>query len=68
VDIDTGIPLGLIINELVTNSIKYAFSQRSGNIKLQFKSNDDYELVVADDGVGLPEDVNIETTDSLACN
>jgi PAS domain S-box-containing protein len=65
VDIDTGIPLGLIINELVTNSIKYAFPQRSGNIKLQFKSNDDYELLVADDGVGLPEDVNIETTDSL---
>jgi len=65
VDIDTAIPLGLIINELVTNSIKYAFPQKEGTIKLKFKSNNDYKLVVADNGVGLPIDVKLETTDSL---
>lgn len=67
VDIDTALPLGLIINELVTNSMKYAFPQKRGTLKIQFKlrSNDDYQLVVADDGVGLPEDINIETVDSL---
>ena len=54
-DVDTAIPLGLIINELLTNSLKYAFSDgREGNIMILLSLNAEKQLVleVADDGVG----------------
>jgi len=54
-DVDTAIPLGLIINELLTNSLKYAFSDgREGNILIQLSLNAEKQLVleVADDGIG----------------
>lgn len=54
---DTAIPCGLIVNELVTNSIKYAFpDQRKGVIRVSLSrvGDDQYRLVVADDGVGFP--------------
>jgi two-component sensor histidine kinase len=53
---DTAIPCGLIVNELVTNSIKYAFpDQRRGIIRVEFSQvgEEQYRLVVADDGVGI---------------
>ena len=60
-DVDIAIPLGLIINELVTNSLKYAFpGERDGTVEIQFhREADTYRLVVADDGVGraTPEEV-----------
>ena len=67
VDINTAIPLGLIVNELVSNSMKHAFPNgRNGNIKIKFCSNDDnYTLVVEDDGVGFPVDIDLNNTDSL---
>ncbi|MGB9869076.1 sensor histidine kinase, partial [Methanothermobacter sp.] len=66
VGLDTAIPLGLIINELVTNSIKYAFPDGVGTIKVRIRGLDDsIELVVADDGVGLPEDIDPSSTDTL---
>jgi two-component sensor histidine kinase len=66
IGIDTAIPLGLIINELVTNSVKYAFSEYKGTIKIEFKSSaDGLELIVADDGIGLPKDFNFENTKTL---
>ncbi|MCR8557297.1 sensor histidine kinase [Mucilaginibacter sp. BJC16-A38] len=54
------VPLGLIINEAVTNAIKYAFPGKgSGTINISLKQNDqDIVLVIADDGVGLPDDPN----------
>ena len=58
-DIDTAIPVGLILNELLTNCYKYAFKGRSGGkISVAFnKNNDQYQLSVRDDGVGFhPED------------
>lgn len=58
-DIDTAIPLGLIINELVSNAYKYAFDKdASGNINISIKpkSGSDYELEIRDDGKGLPAD------------
>jgi two-component sensor histidine kinase/CHASE1-domain containing sensor protein len=54
--IKTAIPCGLIINELVTNALKYAFpGERAGTVTVSMKSDGDrVELRVADDGVGLP--------------
>ncbi|MCB9277258.1 MAG: tetratricopeptide repeat protein [Lewinellaceae bacterium] len=54
-DVDTAIPLGLIINELVTNSLKYAFPDgRSGQVEISLWKNDSgkLNLTVADNGVG----------------
>lgn len=65
-DIDTAIPCGLIINELVSNSLKHAFPDREGEIMIVFRSIDDTkELTVSDNGVGIPEDVDFKTTESL---
>lgn len=66
-DIDTAIPCGLIINELVSNSLKYAFpGERTGEITIQLHSrNGHIELVVADNGTGIPEHIDFRTTSSL---
>jgi two-component sensor histidine kinase len=67
-DIDTAIPLGLIVNELVSNAYKYAFEQqKSGTIKIGIKAlnDEDYELHVDDDGKGLPADFNPNKGKSL---
>ncbi|MCE5214815.1 MAG: PAS domain-containing protein, partial [Methanobacterium sp.] len=60
-NMETAIPLGLIINELVTNSLKHAFLEKEkGTIYLEMKQNEDnYELIVADDGIGMPQDIDI---------
>jgi PAS domain S-box-containing protein len=67
VDINTAIPLGLIVNELVSNSMKHGFSEGvSGEITIVFKRVDDnYFLVVEDNGVGFPEDVDFKHSNSL---
>ena len=68
VDIDTAIPCGLIINELVTNSLKYAFPGiGKGQICITFlqQDNNTLYLKVSDDGVGLPPDFDIEQIQSL---
>jgi two-component sensor histidine kinase len=59
-DITKSIPCALIINELITNSLKYAFHLLDkGNIFISMRRvNDFYELNVFDDGVGLPKSVN----------
>lgn len=57
-DIDTAIPLGLILTELMTNSLKYAFVNRNdGEIYVEVKHDGarDYELIFKDNGVGIPE-------------
>lgn len=64
--VETAIPLGLIINELVTNSVKYAFPKCKGTIKIELKpSNQGLELIVADNGIGLPKKINIHNTSTL---
>jgi len=65
---DIAIPCGLIINELISNSFKYAFvNTPKGVISIHFNNlqDDDFMLTVADDGVGIPDDVNILKTKSL---
>jgi len=67
-DINTAIPCGLLVNELVSNSLKHAFPIRNrGEIKLalQRKNNEKYLMSVSDDGVGLPKDLDFRKTDSL---
>lgn len=67
-DINTAIPCGLIINELVTNSIKYAFpNERYGTITVNLYSyhEDEYVLTISDDGIGLPEDIDLKNTATL---
>lgn len=57
--LDTSISIGLILNEVITNSCKYAFSQKEqGNIRINLQKREDnaYILSVADDGAGLPPD------------
>jgi len=64
--IETSIPLGLIINELISNSIKHAFNNGTGTITLKLsKIEDGYELIIHDNGVGLPESFNIHKTTTL---
>lgn len=67
VDINTMIPLGLIVNELLSNSLKHAFpEEREGHIDIGFHSQDhSYQLIVSDNGVGFPEDINYQDTKSL---
>ncbi len=68
-NIETATPCGLVINELVTNCLKYAFpDKRPGVITLSLKRNENdksYLLSVADNGVGLPEGLDIRETRSL---
>lgn len=66
IDIDTAIPCGLIINELVTNSLKYAFPKGKGILIVEMVQVSDYiKLVVADNGIGLPVDIDLENTETL---
>jgi PAS domain S-box-containing protein len=66
-NLDQAIPCGLIINELITNSMKYAFPQmKKGKIYLELKEkNTNITLVVGDSGVGLPKDFNVKETETL---
>lgn len=65
-NIDTAIPMGLMVNEIVSNSTKYAFPNKNGIITLKLKYVDDYYLLyVSDNGIGLPEDLNIHESSTL---
>jgi two-component sensor histidine kinase len=67
-DIDTAIPCGLIINELISNSLKYAFPRgKSGEIWIKLKSSakNQLRLIVSDNGMGLPENFDFNNTESL---
>lgn len=67
-DINTAVPCGLIINELVTNSLKYAFpGRKKGEIRIAARpiNNTEIELTVSDNGVGIPRNVDIQKADSL---
>lgn len=67
---DTAIPLGIIINELVSNALKHAFSDsQSGEVSINLwkeeKEKETFTLVVRDNGKGFPEGLDFRNTDSL---
>ena len=75
-DINTAIPCGLIINELVSNSLKHAFPEDKGwsekgeakgqiYIKLTSHKKNNFTLIIRDNGVGFPEDLDFRSTQSL---
>jgi two-component sensor histidine kinase len=66
-DIDLSIPCGLIINEIISNSLKYAFpDNRDGIIFVTLKKMHNLVLIeVGDNGVGIPADIDIKQTKTL---
>jgi PAS domain S-box-containing protein len=77
-NMDTAVPLGIIVNELISNSLKYAFFDRNKGeiiIKLQREKKEEceiegnkstnYVLSISDNGIGIPEDLDIKNLDSL---
>lgn len=69
-NVNQAIPSSLIVNEVVTNSMKHAFRGREkGEIRLTLAEVDeDVVLAVADDGVGLPEELEVEKSQTLGLN
>ena len=71
--VDTAVSLGIIINELFTNSVKYAFPQdRGGEINIELfrekaseVTDEKFTLVFADNGRGIPEELDIKNPESL---
>lgn len=64
---DTAIPLGMIINELVSNSLKHGFPHTSeGNVSVTLGlEGNEFILEISDDGIGFPENINFRQTSSL---
>ena len=67
IDINKAIPLGLILNELITNSLKHAFPKdRKGKIIIKFiKKGSRYDLMISDDGRGFPKDLDFRKAESM---
>jgi PAS domain S-box-containing protein len=66
--IDTAVPLGLIINELISNSFKHSFpGNRAGNICVQLRKleQETIELIISDNGVGVPEGFDFMNNNTL---
>ena len=66
-DLDTTITCGLIMTELVTNSLKYAFKDDKGKIiiQLNLKNEDTVRMQISDNGIGLPDDVFLKEPETL---
>lgn len=70
-DIETALPCGLMLTELISNALKYAFPDGGAGeitIALSLPTPDQACLVVQDNGVGLPADFNLQTVSSLGLN
>jgi PAS domain S-box-containing protein len=67
ISVDQASPLGLIINELISNSVKYAFPDgREGEISVSIKKlGNKLELAIKDDGVGMPNKLNLKNANTL---
>lgn len=69
-DVDRAIPIGLILNELISNSFKYAFKgEKTGNIFIQLKEENGHILFdYKDDGIGLPPGFDVDASGSMGLN
>jgi two-component sensor histidine kinase len=68
INVDTAIPAGLIINELVSNALIHAFPQKGkGQVRVSFSKlgENRFHLAVSDNGAGFPEGFNIRNSESL---
>ncbi len=66
--IDSVIPCGLIVNEIITNSLIHAFpDDRKGEVRLSvtLRDEDVYELIISDNGIGIPKEADIHECESL---
>jgi len=66
--VNTAVPCGLIINELVSNSLKHAFPNgKEGEIRVALRSDNanKFALIVSDNGVGFPKDLDFRNTETL---
>lgn len=59
---DRAVPLGLVLNETVTNALKYAFpEERPGTVRVRFaREGAEFSLTVIDDGIGLPQEGDLD--------
>lgn len=67
-DVAQAVPLGLILNEAISNAIKYAFPDgKKGYINISLKNTKEgvFQMAISDNGIGLPEDFNPENSQSL---
>ncbi len=74
-DINTAIPCGLILNELISNALQHAFPKKNGKaadvprgeLRIRFTGDPDktYTMIVSDTGIGLPPEVDLQNTESL---
>jgi PAS domain S-box-containing protein len=71
IGIDNAIPLGLIVNELISNSMKHAFpDNREGEVRVTLSTDNTNHitLTISDDGKGIPEGLNFTNSESLGLN
>ena len=66
-NMETAVPCGLIISEIISNSLKYAFPNKMrGEIIVSLKSVEEtYELMIKDNGIGLPKGLDLNNLESL---
>ncbi|WP_158288389.1 tetratricopeptide repeat-containing sensor histidine kinase [Mucilaginibacter psychrotolerans] len=67
-DVDFAVPVGLILNEAITNAIKYAFDEKGGEVRISLtKSGDEqsFLLKISDNGKGFPKDFDLDSVNSL---
>jgi two-component sensor histidine kinase len=67
ISLNQAYPLGLVINELISNSLKYAFPKdKTGEITVKMKKLENkFELIVSDDGIGVPDGFDWRKTNTL---
>ncbi len=70
-NVDTAIACGLIVNELVSNSLKHAFNKKNGGIvsvDMHQLLDSEFQLTISDNGIGLPLDYNLLDKNTLGLN